>query len=105
MARYVKGAPSSYTIRRPERQDFSDPDFYGLYLTDKDKAFEVGLMSRYQIYENMTMHVEANYIALWLDNSRSVWGGGYADATTGAYKHANSTEDMWNVNLSFIYKF
>ncbi|MCR5561927.1 MAG: outer membrane homotrimeric porin, partial [Desulfovibrio sp.] len=107
MARYVKGAPSRYDIRRPNRSDFAygnaDDYGYGLYLTDKDKAFEVGLMSRYQIYENLTMLVEANYIALWLDNSRSVWGG-FSDRN-GVYRHANSTEDLWNVNLSFIYKF
>ena len=109
MARYVKGAPSRYNIVHPncerprDRADFNTADYYGLYLTDKDKAFEVGLASRYQIYENLTMLVEANYIALWLDNSRSVWGG-FTDGN-GVYRHANSTEDLWNVNLSFIYKF
>ncbi|MBO4300249.1 MAG: outer membrane homotrimeric porin [Desulfovibrio sp.] len=103
MARYVKGAPSRYNITRPDRQDFTSNDFFGLYLTDQDKAFEVGLKSQYQIYENLKLLVEANYIALWLDNSSSVWGGFTDD--TGAYRHANSTEDLWNVNVSFIYKF
>lgn len=105
MASYIKGVPSRYDIRRPNGSDYYDADYYGLYLTDKDKAFEVGLMSQYQIYENLKMLIEANYIALWLDNSHSVWGGGYTDTTIGAYKHTNTTEDMWNVNLSFIYKF
>lgn len=103
MARYIKGSPSRYNIVRPNGADFNTADYYGLYLTDKDKAFEVGLMSQYQIYENLKLLVEANYIALWLDNSRSVWGG-FTDGT-GVYRHANSTEDLWNVNVSFIYKF
>ena len=48
------------------------------------------------------MLVEANYIALWLDNSRDVWGGYHAGGRRYA---ANSTEDAWNMNVSFIYKF
>ncbi|MBO4295792.1 MAG: outer membrane homotrimeric porin [Desulfovibrio sp.] len=103
MARYIKGAASPYKIVTPNT---SAPDFntvdYGLYLTDKDRAFEVGLMSTWQIYDNLRLLVEANYIALWLDNSRSVWGG---FTKGGAYRHANSTEDLWNVNVSLIYKF
>ena len=59
-------------------------------------------MSTWQIYDNLRLLVEANYIALWLDNSRSVWGG---FTKGGAYRHANSTEDLWNVNVSLIYKF
>ena len=46
--------------------------------------------------------MEANYIALWLDNSRDVWGGYHAGGRRYA---ANSTEDAWNMNASFIYKF
>ena len=46
--------------------------------------------------------MEANYIALWLDNSPDVWGGYHAGGRRYA---ANSTEDAWNMNVSFIYKF
>ena len=49
------------------------------------------------------MLVEANYIALWLDQSRGVWGG--YTATDGSRVGGNSTTDAWNVNVSFIYKF
>ena len=103
MARYIKGAPSAYTIILPNGVDYNNANYYGLYLTDRDKAFEEGLSSQYQIYENLKFLVEANYIALWLDNSQSVWGG-FRD-TSGVFRHANSTQDLWNVNANFIYKF
>lgn len=51
---------------------------------------------------HLKLLVEANYIALWLDNSRDVWGGYHAGGRRYA---ANSTEDAWNMNVSFIYKF
>ena len=59
-------------------------------------------MSSYQIYDNLRLLVEANYIALWLDQSSRVWGGFSKD---GSWHRANSIEDAWNVNMSFIYKF
>lgn len=103
MARYIKGAPSRHNIVRPYGTDFNSADYYGLYLTDKDRALEVGLMSQYQIYENLRLLVEANYIALWLDQSSGVWGG--FTERSGVRRRANSIEDLWNVNLSFIYRF
>ena len=65
---------------------------------------ELRLTSEYKIYENLKLLVEANYIALWLDQSRSVWGG-FACPADGQWMEANSTTDAWNVNVSFIYKF
>ena len=103
MARFIKEARVNgrYVSPNSSAPDFNTVD-YGLYLTDRDRAFEVGLMSTWQIYENLRLLVEANYIALWLDNSRSVWGG---FRWGGASYHANTTEDLWNVNVSLIYKF
>ena len=85
-----------------------DRDFYsanpnGIYLTEKDYAMEIGMMTTYQIYENLRLLVEANYIALWLDQSSDVWGG-FRNAK-GQWVGANSVEDCWNVNVSFIYRF
>ena len=54
------------------------------------------------LHENLKLLVEANYIALWLDNSPDVWGGYHAGGRRYA---ASSTEDAWNMNVSFIYKF
>ena len=104
MARYIKGE-----LDAPGRTGFSyGNDFYnlntngGIYLTQKDYAAEFGLMSSYQLYDNLRLLVEANYIALWLDQSSTVWGGFHKN---GTYTPANSLEDAWNVNVSFIYKF
>ncbi len=84
--------------------DFNSADYYGLYLTTLDSALELGLTSEYKIYENLKLLVEANYIALWLDQSQSVWGG-FASPADGQWIGANSTTDAWNVIVSFIYKF
>ena len=89
-------------IVRPNGTDFNTANYYGLYLTDRDRAMEVGIMSTYTLHENLKLLVEANYIALWLDNSPDVWGGYHAGGRRYA---ANSTEDAWNMNVSFIYKF
>lgn len=104
MARYIKGE-----LDMPGRTGFSHGnDFYnlntngGIYLTQKDYAAEFGLMSSYQIYDNLRLLVEANYIALWLDQSSRVWGG---FSKNGVHTSANSLEDAWNVNVSAIYRF
>ena len=101
MARHIKGAGGP-DIVRPNGPDFNTANYYGLYLTDRDRAMEVGIMSSYALHENLKLLVEANYIALWLDNSTDVWGGYHAGGRRYA---ANSTEDAWNMNVSFIYKF
>ena len=83
--------------------DFNTVNGYGLYLTEKDYAAEFGIMSSYQICDNLRFLVEANYIALWLDQSSSVWDG--YRRSDGSRLSANSTEDAWNINASLIYKF
>lgn len=107
MARYIKGeldvpghaGRSLYGTA----SDFNNVNTNGgIYLTQRDYAAEFGIMSSYQIYDNLRLLVEANYIALWLDQSSDVWGGFSKD---GSWHRANSIEDAWNVNMSFIYKF
>ncbi|WP_299393508.1 outer membrane homotrimeric porin [uncultured Desulfovibrio sp.] len=83
--------------------DFNSVNGYGLYLTEDDYAAEIGLRSDFQLSDKVHLLMEANYIALWLDQSSSVWGG--YDRADGSRVHANSTRDAWNVNLSFIYLF
>ena len=107
MARYIKGeldvpghaGRSLYGTA----SDFNNVNTNGgIYLTQRDYAAEFGIMSSYQIYDNLRLLVEANYIALWLDQSSDVWGG---FSKNGSWHRANSIEDAWNVNMSFIYKF
>ena len=105
MARHIKSGAAGVEV--PSANGY-DRDFYsanpnGIYLTEKDYAMEIGMMTTYQIYENLRLLVEANYIALWLDQSSDVWGG-FRNAQ-GQWVGANSVEDCWNVNVSFIYRF
>ncbi len=72
----------------------------GLYLTTEDSALEFGLTNTYKMYENFTITLEADYIALWLDTSKSVWG-----ARNRVGGHIPDTKDAWNINASFVYQF
>ena len=73
-----------------------------VYLTTEDYALEVGLTNTYKMYDNFTVMLDAAYLALWLDDSRSTWGKnpmrGFSGKDGGVY-------DAWNVNLSFVYSF
>ena len=107
MARHIKSGAAGIEVPSATYNGY-DRDFYsanpnGIYLTEKDYAMEIGMMTTYQIYENLRLLVEANYIALWLDQSSDVWGG-FRNAR-GQWVGANSVEDCWNVNVSFIYRF
>lgn len=108
MARHIKTGAANVHVPSADYYGYSSGDFYnanpyGIYLTEKDYAMEFGLMTTYQVYENLRILVEANYIALWLDQSSDVWGG-YSGGE-GHWHKANSVEDCWNVNVSFIYRF
>ena len=73
-----------------------------MYLTTDDYALEIGLTNTYKMYDNFTVMLDASYLALWLDDSRSTWGknpmANFAKGGDGVY-------DAWNVNLSFVYSF
>lgn len=84
--------------------DFNDNN--GLYLTTMDSAMEFGLTTDYKVYENLTFSLDAAYIALWLDQSKSVWGGGWLAGTNQkSWIGADSITDAWNINASFVYDF
>ena len=78
------------------------PYYDPMYLTTGDTALEVGLTNTYKMYDNFTVMLDAAYVALWLDDSRSTWGknpmANFAKGGDGVY-------DAWNVNLSFVYSF
>ena len=71
-----------------------------LYLTTGDSALEFGLSNYYKMYENFTISLEADYIALWLDTSKSAWGARHKEG-----KSIPQTKDAWNINASFVYSF
>ena len=65
-----------------------------IYLTDKDWALEINFDHSYQIYENLSAHIEAGYIRLKLDED--IWDN--VDGYDG-------TKDAWKAQLLFQYKF
>ena len=48
--------------------------------------------------------LDAAYLALWLDDSRSTWGKNAMSGFTRG-SNTNGVYDAWNVNLSFVYSF
>ena len=110
MAKYITGKKSvnGNYIAAPSRivTDFNNPGFNNggdLYLTTQDSALEFGLTNTYKIYDNLTFMLDAAYVALWLDQSRSVWGHG--QAPNGVWISGVDIHDAWNVNASFVYQF
>ena len=101
MAKYVSET-QVYDKRGMAPMHMGADVFDPLYLTTEDYALEVGLTNTYKMYDNFTVMLDAAYIAMWLDDSRSTWGknpmAGFAGDRNGVY-------DAWNVNLSFVYSF
>ena len=75
--------------------------FDPIYLTTEDYALEIGLTNTYKMYDNFTVMLDAAYIAMWLDDSRSTWGKNPGHGALGG----DGVYDAWNVNLSFVYSF
>ena len=71
-----------------------------MYLTTGDTALELGLTNYYKMYENFTIALEADYIAMWLDTSKSAWGARHKEG-----QPIPQTKDAWNINASFVYSF
>ena len=98
MAKYV----SHTSFKAPASVTQYGTSYDPMYLTTGDTALEIGLTNTYKMYDNFTVMLDAAYIALWLDDSRSTWGknpmANFAKGGDGVY-------DAWNVNLSFVYSF
>ena len=105
MAKYMRTGQNGYApIGKDGVSAIMGTGFYqpsDMYLTTEDYALEVGLTNTYQMYDNFTVMLDAAYIALWLDDSRSTWGKN----PMRGYNGNNGTSDAWNVNLSFVYSF
>ncbi len=79
----------------------NDYGFQNLYMTDQDTALEIGLHNEYKMYENFTIMLDANYLALWLADTKY---DGVRAQMMGA-RNTSETRDAWNVNVSFVYSF
>lgn len=72
----------------------------GLYLTSLDCALELGSTTRYQLFENLEICIEADYVFLWLNTGGSDWGARHKEG-----KAIPGTKGAWNVNISLVYDF
>lgn len=72
----------------------------GIYMTSLDSALELGSTNTYQMYENFSICLEADYVFLWLDTSNSVWGARHRKGES-----IPGVKDAWNINASFVYAF
>ena len=102
MAKYIRDYRNPYA-----KHGVSDVARYAtaydpMYLTTGDNALEIGLTNTYKMYDNFTVMLDASYVALWLEDSRSVWG---KNPGRGAFLGGDGVYDAWNVNLSFVYSF
>ena len=101
MAKYMQGGYVSGE-KRGVKSINAATAYDPIYLTTEDYALEIGLTNTYKMYDNFTVMLDAAYVALWLDDSRSTWGKnpmrGFSGKNGGVY-------DAWNVNLSFVYSF
>lgn len=70
-----------------------------MYLTDLDSALEIGLYNEYKMYDNFKIALDANYIAMFLDDSSKTWKHAAMNGTN------RDVRDAWNVNVSFVYEF
>lgn len=70
-----------------------------MYLTDLDSALEIGLYNEYKMYDNFKIALDANYIAMFLDDGHKTWKHA---AMNGSKR---DVRDAWNVNVSFVYEF
>ena len=96
-ARGYKGIEGAYAgITGPNMQGLG---MVPLYMTTEDSALEIGLSNSYKMYENFTVYLDANYLATWIDHSKSTWGRSHMNGKS------DQERDPWNVNLSFVYAF
>ena len=102
MAKYMRGAAGKDgSFVMPADAGYGSPYYDPMYLTTEDYALEVGLTNTYKMYDNFTVMLDAAYVALWLDDSRSTWGKN----PMKGYNGGDGIYDAWNVNLSFVYSF
>ena len=105
MAKYVRDGYGEFASQWQDKRGITG--YYGIdnhdpmYLTTEDYALEIGLTNTYKMYDNFTVMLDAAYIAMWLDDSRSTWGKN----PMKGYNGGDGIYDAWNVNLSFVYSF
>ena len=101
MAKYIRDYGNPYAKHGVSGVARYATAYDPMYLTTDDTALEIGLTNTYKMYDNFTVMLDASYVALWLEDSRSVWGKNPGRGALGG----DGVYDAWNVNLSFVYSF
>ena len=101
MAKYIRDYGNPYAKHGVSNVARYATAYDPMYLTTGDNALEIGLTNTYKMYDNFTVMLDASYVALWLEDSRSVWGKNPGRGALGG----DGVYDAWNVNLSFVYSF
>ena len=101
MAKYIRDYGNPYAKHGVSNVARYATAYDPMYLTTDDNALEIGLTNTYKMYDNFTVMLDASYVALWLEDSRSVWGKNPGRGALGG----DGVYDAWNVNLSFVYSF
>ena len=99
MTRYLANHNSAYTTVTTQGPNSQVAGTGPLYMTTNDTALEIGLSNEYKMYDNFTVALDASYISMWLDKSRSVWGNSRMNG------RSDQERDPWNVNVRFVYSF
>lgn len=92
----VAGYVGTNSPKMPKRANMSYPtrvDGPAAYLTTMDTAWEVNLISDYQMYENLKVNLEAAYVRLNL--SDDVWHG----------VQDSQKKDNYRISMLFTYSF
>ena len=101
MAKYIRDSGNPYAKPGVHNVAQYATAYDPMYLTTDDTALEIGLTNTYKMYDNFTVMLDASYVALWLEDSRSVWGKNPGRGALGG----DGVYDAWNVNLSCVYSF
>ena len=99
MTRYLTGRNTAYQAITTQGPNSGVVGTNPLYMTTNDTAMEIGLSNEYKMYDNFTVALDASYLSLWLDKSRSVWGNSTMNG------RSDQERDPWNVNVRFVYSF
>jgi len=99
MTRYLANHNAAYTTFTTAGPNAGIAGSGPLYMTTNDTAMEIGMSNEYKMYDNFSVFLDASYISLWLDKSRSVWGNSRMNG------RSDQERDPWDVNVRFVYSF
>lgn len=77
--------------------NYGSRNFDGPYMTTRDGMLEFNLVNDYKMYEHFNINLELGYIANFMDND--TW------KKAGARDSSFAKQDIWKIQLGFLYNF